>query len=138
MNFNFLDIYVKAFIELKVCTSCHRALHLCEFSYASGGNYKRSKCRTCEKAQVKIRKELKSQNPAPVDPDYKCLICHRNAEECASEGNKNNGPWVLDHDSKTGKFRGYICHTCNRGLGCFKDDLFILDNAIQYIKLHKD
>jgi hypothetical protein len=117
----------------KKCTSCGLFKPLIDFTNASGGNYLRSKCKKCEKAQVKIRKELKKIYLPPTCCDYECPICNRTADQCASEGNKKNGPWVLDHDPKTGEFRGYICHTCNRSIGGFKDNVIIMNNAIEYL-----
>jgi len=40
----------------------------------------------------------------------------------------------LDHNHATGKIRGILCNTCNRGLGLFKDNRSVLDNAIRYLK----
>lgn len=117
----------------KKCTSCGLNKPLIDFTNASGGNYLRSKCRECEKTQLLMREKLKKIHLPPTCPDYHCPICNRTADECASEGNKKNGPWVLDHDPKTGLFRGYICHTCNRSIGGFKDNVLILSKAIEYL-----
>lgn len=117
----------------KKCTSCGIIKGLQEFTKASGGNYYRSKCKKCECAKTKIRKELKKLNPPPSCDNHRCLICKRSADECANEGNANNGPFVLDHDPTTNKFRGYLCHTCNRSLGGFKDSILLLNNAIDYL-----
>ena len=40
----------------------------------------------------------------------------------------------LDHDHKTGKFRGYICGSCNRALGMVKDNPEILRRAAAYLE----
>lgn len=40
----------------------------------------------------------------------------------------------VDHDHKSGKVRGLLCHDCNYGLGGFKDNVELLKNAIKYIK----
>jgi len=39
----------------------------------------------------------------------------------------------IDHDHKTNKIRGLLCGTCNLLLGLFKDDVIILQNAINYL-----
>ena len=40
----------------------------------------------------------------------------------------------VDHDHITGKIRGLLCSSCNKGLGFFKDSVKSLELAIQYIK----
>lgn len=44
----------------------------------------------------------------------------------------------LDHNHKTGQTRGLLCGNCNRGLGLFKEDVEILNNAIFYLGLWDD
>ncbi len=43
----------------------------------------------------------------------------------------------LDHDHKTGAFRGWLCSQCNVGLGMFRDDERLLTEAIEYLTKHK-
>ena len=40
----------------------------------------------------------------------------------------------LDHDAKTGRLRGFLCTTCNTGLGMFKDDPRLLRRAMKYLR----
>ena len=40
---------------------------------------------------------------------------------------------AVDHDHKTRKVRGILCNHCNRGLGIFKDNVWLLHNAIKYL-----
>jgi hypothetical protein len=40
----------------------------------------------------------------------------------------------IDHNHSTGKVRGLLCDACNKALGCFKDSIENLENAIQYLK----
>lgn len=39
-----------------------------------------------------------------------------------------------DHDHEFGYTRGLLCDECNKGLGCFKDNVELLQVAIQYLK----
>ena len=41
---------------------------------------------------------------------------------------------VLDHNHSTGKVRGWICDSCNTGIGRFKDDTKLLEEAIKYLQ----
>ena len=38
-----------------------------------------------------------------------------------------------DHDHRTGKVRGLLCCSCNRGIGLLKDNPAVLTRAAQYV-----
>lgn len=40
----------------------------------------------------------------------------------------------VDHDHKTGKVRGMLCHDCNLAIGFFLDDVSLLEAAIRYLQ----
>jgi Recombination endonuclease VII len=40
----------------------------------------------------------------------------------------------LDHDHVTGKFRGWLCNSCNLGIGALGDDIKGLRLALAYLK----
>lgn len=44
------------------------------------------------------------------------------------------GRICFDHDHKTGKFRGWICHRCNVVLGFVKDNSELLNELAEYLK----
>lgn len=48
--------------------------------------------------------------------------------------NKVTDRLVLDHDHATGKFRGWLCHTCNTGLGKLGDTVEGLERALDYLR----
>jgi hypothetical protein len=44
------------------------------------------------------------------------------------------GKICMDHDHATGKFRGWLCDRCNRGLGLLGDDPILLRRMAAYIE----
>jgi hypothetical protein len=62
--------------------------------------------------------------PEPTRPQPEC--CEACGRPCKS--------MHLDHCHLTGKFRGWLCGRCNRGLGCFDDCIEGLHLALDYLK----
>ena len=53
---------------------------------------------------------------------------------CGKEGTGKRSRLNIDHCHTTGRVRGLLCHLCNKGLGCFRDDPRSLAVAIEYLK----
>lgn len=60
--------------------------------------------------------------------NFSCAICK--TKEFKGKGSKPH----IDHCHKTGKIRGLLCTNCNHGIGQFKDNLELLQEAINYLK----
>ena len=73
---------------------------------------------------------LKEYNNLLEKQNYVCWICQQ-PETCKQFGNIQS--LSVDHDHRTGKIRGLLCHHCNRGLGCFKDDIKLLERSVKYL-----
>ncbi len=58
---------------------------------------------------------------------YQCLICSRQINQYSGK---------VDHDHETGQIRGILCNFCNTALGSFQDDVQLLQNAIEYLKIN--
>lgn len=78
-------------------------------------------------AKDRIRGRKRRGLPEPTRPcPAHCELCDR----------KPRGRGLsLDHDHKTGEFRGWLCHVCNTGLGKLGDDIAGLERAIVYLAL---
>lgn len=68
--------------------------------------------------QEEFESKLKQQ-------DYKCAICFRHLDK----------PFV-DHNHDTEIVRDLLCRDCNSMLGFAKDNIEILESAIQYLRRH--
>lgn len=120
----------------KVCNLCHRLLPTEQFSKNQNGRnnrtIRRPSCNECRKTidGVDVSSSEK-QKWAKLKPEYEpfqCPICQKIT--IAGLTSKI----VLDHDHSNGKVRGWICDSCNTGIGRFKDDVSILKKAISYLE----
>lgn len=64
-----------------------------------------------------------------VEQNYKCSICGKKHDVVVTKGTL-----VVDHNHATGDVRALLCHSCNMGLGKFKDDPELLKRAAEYIE----
>lgn len=62
-----------------------------------------------------------------------CDLCG-NAESRKKPRSSETQRMSWDHDHKTGKFRGWICHDCNTSLGKAKDNPSLLRRMAEYIE----
>lgn len=65
-----------------------------------------------------------------IEQNNCCAICGKHE----SNFSKN---LAVDHNHKTGKVRGLLCKNCNIGIGHFKDDISLINNAIEYLNKYK-
>jgi len=61
---------------------------------------------------------------AALENQKTCAICH----------SAPRARLHIDHNHKTGKYRGLLCDNCNLGLGHFKDSPALLAKAIEYLR----
>jgi hypothetical protein len=106
------------------CYECVRMSALSRY-HADRKNYlkKNAVWRAKNKDRIVANGRRAKGIPTPTKPNPgKCEVpsCTRKATDA-------------DHNHTTGKFRGWICGQCNRGLGLFKDDVEHLRGAIKYL-----
>jgi hypothetical protein len=61
-----------------------------------------------------------------------CAICK--TTESGVGGERRDWNWAVDHCHDTGKVRGLLCSSCNRGLGMLGDTEEALQRALDYLK----
>lgn len=120
----------------KVCNVCQRYLDTTLFEYnqnAIGGRrVRRPSCRDCriiiDGVHANPAEIRRWERTRPSLVPFKCPICGKTTiPDLTSKV-------VLDHDHNTGAIRGWICDSCNTGIGRFKDDIDLLKKAISYLE----
>lgn len=120
----------------KICNVCHKLKKTTEFAKNQNAKNNRSVRRpSCKDCRVKMEgvgvsraDKLKWLKKKPVNEPFECPICSKRT--IAGITSKV----VLEHDHRSGKVRGWVCDSCNTGIGRFKDDKELLKRAIKFIK----
>ena len=141
---------------MKTCSKCKIEKPLFEFQYNEkwrGGGYS-AKCRPCISAYTMEWKAKNADRVKEIDRKHYlkklygltqeqhdamhtsqngcCAICGRDKTPT-----RPNHSLAVDHDHETGQVRGLLCMDCNRGLGHFRDQINLLQAAIDYLKRAK-
>lgn len=132
---------------LKVCSKCKIPKDLKEFFGAPLNP--RSWCRVCDKnyhadkyrgcpKQRKLSFDSMVRRKYGLTPEAWKSLLERQDGVCAickrPESSPNKKNLSVDHCHTTGKIRGLLCNTCNRGIGLLKDSTALLSAAIEYLK----
>lgn len=131
-----LDLFEGLEEETKLCTMCMRELPTHCFAKEGSKGYLRYECRECAKKQSRVVANIKKTAP-PVTAEHTCFICERTADELSTYGKKKKSVWVADHNHATEKFRDWLCHKCNMGLGNLGDNVERCKRAVEYLSKHQ-
>lgn len=120
----------------KVCNVCQRYLPTGQFQLNQNGKgnrpIRRPSCDDCREiidgVNVSSADKIKWNRRKPNLVPFTCPICGKTTIPGLTS------KVVLDHDHNTGKVRGWICDSCNTGIGRFKDDIGLLKKAISYLE----
>ena len=120
----------------KICNVCHKLKKTTEFAKNQNAKNNRSvrrpSCKDCrvemEGVGVSRADKLKWLKKKPVNEPFECPICSKRT--IAGITSKV----VLEHDHRSGRVRGWVCDSCNTGIGRFKDDKKLLKMAINFIE----
>jgi hypothetical protein len=114
------DLFLK-----KVCNVCQRLLNTKTFSEGHS-------CKDCKKiidginASSKIKGKKKNKSELAF---FSCPVCNKTATP------KLTGKIALDHSHKDLHVRGWVCDGCNAGIGKFKDEIILFENALKFLKI---
>ena len=89
----------------------------------------------------KLREKAWSRRYGISRQNYENLL-EKQGDSCAicktmDVQRKGHTYFHVDHDHATGKVRGLLCDLCNRGLGYFKDDPYLMSKGVAYLESHQ-
>jgi len=126
--------------DMKECTTCNEVLHI--EHYHKG----KTRCKTCTKAYYRDWSKTKAGKESIQNRALKryydiTLIEYDNLLSsqggrcaiCRTDNPGGKGRFLVDHDHKTNKIRGLLCHNCNSMLGFSRDSQLVLERAIIYL-----
>lgn len=125
----------------KVCKSCRRAEQRARYErrLAEDPTFRERLTRKYrERARfyrqrdtwARIGVTFNQREQMAADQNGECAICHR----VPGPDERMLG---VDHDHETGRVRGLLCNPCNLILGHARDDVTVLQAAIDYLNSHK-
>lgn len=122
--------------DKKVCNVCHKLLETNQFDLNQNGKnnrpIRRPSCHECRKkidgVPLSTKDKKQWEKLKPYYEPFTCPICQKTT--IAGLTSKV----VLDHNHDNGKARGWICDSCNTGIGRFKDDIALLKQAIHFLE----
>jgi hypothetical protein len=107
-----------------------RRLTPCRNCGAPIGSYQKSLCKNCGVHYSKSFNRARSGFLALLEvQEHRCALCGIQFDNAR----KSTKPHV-DHNHETRLVRGLLCLGCNVGLGYFKDNIAVLQKAIEYLK----
>jgi hypothetical protein len=123
--------------EYKVCDRCFKRLETSTFFQNNRHKKdniitKRPSCKNCRKLKdgksIPSTEKLLWENRRPADfTDFTCPICEKTTIVGITK-------IVLDHNHETGGVRGWLCESCNTGIGRFDDNAEIVKRAVSWLE----
>ncbi len=120
----------------KICNMCHKLIDSSKFAKNQNGinnrSVRRPSCVDCRKGLEGVNMSAKTKaewaKKKPQNIPFECPICSKRT--IAGVTSKV----VLDHNHRNGEARGWVCDSCNTGIGRFKDDIELIKKAIKFIE----
>lgn len=130
----------------KICNICNIEKDMSDFEWQKNRPNPRKTCKLCRSRNIK-HSEKSIQNKKEYKKRYResgkaKIVWERHKygiskedisySECLICGSKDR--LHIDHCHTQNKFRGLLCISCNTGLGMFKENVEVMQKAINYIK----
>ena len=127
--------------QFKICDRCFKLLST-DAKFSNNRHKKdniitkRPSCKLCreKKDGVPISRAEKKEWNAKRPQKYTSFIC----PICGKNSIVGISKIVLDHDHSNGKVRGWLCESCNTGIGRFDDDYEIVYKAVKWLMRGRD
>ena len=112
--------------ELIECPTCKESKPISEYydyDYCNLAGARRN-CKPCYNKNSAVTRQLKKENPYPhKDPTCEC---------CGTKATKD--VLAIDHCHTDKTFRGWLCRSCNIGIGALGDNIEGLERALAYLR----
>lgn len=95
---------------------------------------RKNKCKECRKTQRRNNGLMSAYGITLEEYDELLVLQEGICKICGTDTPGHKGRFHVDHNHKTGKIRGLLCHACNTGIGLLKDSTEILAKAIIYLE----
>ena len=123
---------------MKKCRVC--SIEKKEQDFPQNLSYKDGKATVCKLCSAKEAHRRRTETPHiykaakfKTSPEVlKQMLLIKHCEICG--GTTHRKHLAIDHNHKTGIIRGMLCDSCNQGLGKFKDSVYLLQSAINYLE----
>lgn len=109
---------------MKLCNRCKTAKHANAFRKGEW---------VCKQCQSRGRRKLSLMSDYGLTFEEFSTLLDQQQGRCAICRDEFEGEPMVDHNHKTRKVRGLLCHHCNTGLGLFRDDPVRLSRAYDYL-----
>ncbi len=121
---------------MKTCKKCGITKPLTDYYTIKKSGNQHGSCKECFKKKAKVQRnperakelELMRRYSLTLEDYYKM---NQNCNICGSREEGRGFSMNVDHCHSTGKIRGLLCNSCNRGLGLLGEDN--LRKAILYL-----
>lgn len=132
-------------MKYKLCNRCNSEKEETEFTVKQDNASK--KHGTCKQCLNTWQKQYRENNPEKVKNSriqrafglslsaFNKMLAEQNGVcKICDKPEKEGRALAIDHCHTTKKIRGLLCKECNLGLGKFKDEMTIVEKALNYLK----